>query len=57
MQLFKYVTLTLCQQQHLDDVVLPARGKQSHLSKERNKEDGTKSKEYEFDTKILHGKA
>ena len=33
MQLFKYVTLTLCQQQHPADVVLPPRGKQGHLSK------------------------
>ena len=57
MQLFKYVTLTLCQQQHPDDVVLPARGKQSHLSKGPNEADGGKNKEYEFNTQILHGTA
>ena len=39
MQLFKYVTLTLCQQQHPDDVVLPPRGIQSHLSEGLNEED------------------
>ena len=57
MQLFKYVTLTLCQQQHPGDVVLPSRGKQSHLSKGPNEADGGKSKEYEFNTKNLHGTA
>ena len=52
MQMFKYVTLTLCQQQLQDDVVLPPRGKQRHLSK-GPKEEG------EFNTKLLHvhGKA
>ena len=33
MQLFKYVTLTLRQQHHPDDVLLPPTGKQIHLSK------------------------
>ena len=42
MQLFKYMTLTLCQQQQPDDVVLPPRGKQSHLPKGPNEEDGEK---------------
>ena len=32
MQLFKYLTVILRQKQHPDDVVLPSRGKQSHLS-------------------------
>ena len=42
MELFKYVTLTLCQQQHPDDAVLPPRGKQSQLSEGPNEEDGRK---------------
>ena len=54
MQLFKYVTLTLCQQQHPDDVVLPPRGIQSHLSEGPNEED-EKSKEYVCNTKLLPG--
>ena len=37
MQLFKYVTLILCPQQHPDDV---HRGIQSHLSKGPIKENG-----------------
>ena len=41
MQLFKYVILTLCQQEHPDDVVLPPREKQSHHSEGPN-EDGEK---------------
>ena len=44
MLLFKYVTLTLCQQQHPDNVVLIARGKQSHLSEGLNEEDGGKQR-------------
>ena len=44
MQMLKYVTLTLCQQQHPDDVMLPPKGKQSNLSKRTNKEDGGKAK-------------
>ena len=42
MQMLKYVTLTLCQQQHPDDVLLPPRGKQSHLFKGPTEEDGKK---------------
>ena len=57
MQLFQYVTLTLCQQQHPDDVVLPPRGTQSHLSKGPIEKHGgkVKNKEYKFNTK-LNGK-
>ena len=40
MQLFQYATLTLYQQQNPDDVVLPLKGKQSHLSKGPTEEDG-----------------
>ena len=57
MQLFKYETLTLSQQQHPVDVLLPPRGKQSHLSKGHIEKLERVSKAYEFNTKLLHGKA
>ena len=57
MQLLKYVTLTFCQQQHPDDVLLPPKGKQSHLSERPIEEDWKISKEYKFNTKLLHERA
>ena len=44
MQLFKYVSLSLWQQKPPDDVVLPHRGKQSHLSKGPIEKDEKKAK-------------
>ena len=44
MQLFKYMTLTFCQQMHPEDVVLPPRGKQNYLSKMPIEEDGKQTK-------------
>ena len=40
MQLLKHVTLTLCQQQHPDEVLLPRRGTQSLMSNGRIGENG-----------------
>lgn len=57
MQLFKYETLTLSQQQHPVDVLLPPTGKQSYLSKGHIEKAGRISKTYEFNTKLLDGKA
>ena len=57
MQLLECVTLTLCQQQHPDDVVLLPRRKQSHLPEGPNDENEKKSRDYEFTTKRLHGKS
>ena len=57
MQLFRYATLTLCQQQHTYDVLLPPKGKQSHLSKRPSEEDGKISEEYKFNTKLLRERA
>ena len=44
MQLFKYMTLILCQEQHPDVIVVPPRGKQNHLSKGPIGEDGKKQR-------------
>ena len=57
MQLFKYVTLTLCQQQHPDDVLLPLRGKQSPLSKGPIEEDEGEKVKNMNSHKLLHEKA
>ena len=45
MQLFKCLTLTLYQQQHPGDEMLPTRGKQSQLSNWPIEEDGDKKKQ------------
>ena len=57
MPLFKYKTLTLSQQQHPVDVLLPATGKQIYLSKDHIDRVDRISKTYVFNTKHLHGKA
>ena len=59
MLLFKYVTLTLRQQQHPDDAQLLPRGKQSHISKGPIEEDDKSIKEYEYmydTTEVFYGK-
>ena len=57
MQLFKYVTLTLCQQQLPDDVQFHLEVNKVTCQKGLLKKMGKMSKEYEFNTKCLHGKA
>ena len=57
MQLFKYETLTLSQQQHPVDVLLPPRGKQSRLSKGHIEKLERVSKAYEFNTKLFTWKS
>ena len=45
MQVLKYVTLTICHQQHQDDVrLLQPSGEQSHISKGPIEKDGKISK-------------
>lgn len=51
MQLFKYETLTLSQQQHPVDVLLPPTGKQSYLSKGHIEKAERISKTYDFNKK------
>ena len=54
MQLFKYMTLTLCQQQRTDDVLFRLKVNKITSQTGLLKKIGKISKEYAFNTKLLY---